>query len=214
MATLSVVLPARLAGGALGKLTWPVVLLYTPVPSTPPLMATPTKPGLSCKVTVGLTAALAPTLAKLTVALTLVPTGALAGMSKLTLISEVRGVIGVANTQPKGAPVAVQVAGSTGVAPVGLTAALLILDTSPAIVCGVTLIVNAALAPAAIPEVVVTVQTRSNPAAKVPDERHVAAVVAVPKVALLNAKLGGNLSLTTTTAGDIAAPIALLMVSR
>ena len=188
MATLSVLPAAKLAGGALGKLTWPLVALYTPVPSAPPLMTTPTKPGLSCRVTVGLTAALAPTLAKLTVALTLVPTGALVGMSKLTLISEVKGVIGAASTQPIGVPVAVQVAGSTGVAPVGLTAALLMLDTSPANACGVTLIVNAALAPAAIPEVVVTVQTRSNPAAAVPDERHVAAVVAVPKVALLNAK--------------------------
>ena len=212
MATLKVLPAARLAG-ALGKLTCPVLALYTPAPSAPPLMTTPTRPGLSCRVTVGLTAALAPTLAKLAVPLTVVPTGALAGVSKLTLISDAIGVMGAANTQPNGVPVAVHVAGSTGVAPAGFTAALLTLDTSPANACGVTLIVNAAVAPAAMPLAVVIEHTRSSPADTAPDERQVAAVVAVPKAALLNAKLGGNLSFTTMTSGDVAAPAALLMVS-
>ena len=152
-------------------------------------------------------------LAKLMVPLTVLPTGALADMSKVTLISDVVAEMGAASTQPKGTPVTVQVAGSIGVAPTGLTAALLTLDTSPAKASGVTLIVNAAVAPAAIPLAVVMEHTKSSPADKTPDETQLAAVVAVPNAALLNAKLGGNLSLTTMIAGEVAAPAALLMVN-
>ena len=64
-----------------------------PLPKMPLVMLTPTKPGLSCKVTVGLIAALAPMLAKLAVALTGVPTGALAGALRLTRMSLASGAM-------------------------------------------------------------------------------------------------------------------------
>ena len=128
-------------------------------------------------------------------------------------MSDASDVIGAASTQPSGEPVAEQVAGSIGVAPTGLTVALLTLGTSPASACGVTLIVNAALALAAMPAMVVTVHTRSKPAVKLPEARHDAAVVAVPTAALLKRKFGGNLSFTVMITGDVAAKAALLMVN-
>ena len=121
--------------------------------------------------------------------------------------------IGVATAQPAGVPLAVHSAGADGTPPVGLTVALLEPSTPPAAYCGVTLIVNAAVAPALMPLAVVIEHTKSSPADNTPDETQLAAVVAVPNAALLNAKLGGNLSLTTMIAGEVAAPAALLMVN-
>ena len=118
-----------------------------------------------------------------------------------------------ATTQPAGVPVAVHEAGKPGVPPVGLTVALLVPGTVPAAACGVTLIVNVALLPAAMPADVVMVQTKSRPAACVPDGVQLAAVAPAPGAALLNAKLGGSLSLTTILTNDVNAPAALLMLS-
>ena len=118
-----------------------------------------------------------------------------------------------ATTQPAGVPVAVHNAGLAGAPPVGSTVALLAPDTPLEAACGVTLIVNAALPPPAIPAAVVMVQARSRPAACVPDTTQLAAIAPAPGAALLNAKLGGNLSLTTILAADVSAPAALLMLS-
>ena len=118
-----------------------------------------------------------------------------------------------ATTQPAGVPVAVHKAGLPGAPPVGLTVALLVPATLPAAACGVTLIVNVALLPAAMPAGVVMVHTRSRPADCAPDDVQLEAVAPAPGAALLNAKLGGSLSLTTILVPDVRAPAALSIVS-
>ncbi len=88
------VVPAVTLAGTLAKVTTPVALSYVPAPKTGLVMTTPLKPGVSCKVNVGLTALLlALRLAKLTVPLTLVPTGALAGSCTVVAMSAAKGVV-------------------------------------------------------------------------------------------------------------------------
>lgn len=123
------------------------------------------------------------------------------------------GAMGAATAQPNGVPVALHGDGSAGPPPVGFTVALLELDTPPAANCGVALIVNPAVALAAMPLAVVMVQTKSSPVANAPDEVQAAAVAPSPGVAVLKTKLAGNLSLTTMAAAEVAAPAALLSVS-
>ena len=123
------------------------------------------------------------------------------------------GVIGAATAQPAGVPVAVHSDASAGTPPVGLTVALFEPTTATAAACGVTLMVKPTVAPPAIPAAVVMVQARSRPAACVPDTTQLAAVAPAPGAALLNAKLGGSLSLIATVVPEVAAPAALLTVS-
>ena len=124
------------------------------------------------------------------------------------------GAIGAATTHPAGVPVAVHSDGSDGVPPVGLTVALLDPSTPPVAFCGVTLIVKAAVAPAVMPLVVVIVHTRSRPVASTPVATHEAAVLPALGAALLNAKFGGNLSLTTMFTPEVAAPTPLMTVNK
>ena len=77
IAAVRVVLGATLAG-TLGKVTRPVALLYTPVPRAGLVTLTPARPGLNCRLKVKPVAGLALVLAKLTVPLTVEPTGAAA----------------------------------------------------------------------------------------------------------------------------------------
>lgn len=124
------------------------------------------------------------------------------------------GAIGAATTHPAGVPVAVHSDGSDGVPPVGLTVALLDPSTPPVAVCGVTLIVNAAVAPAVIPLAVVIEHTNASPSVNRPDDAHEAAVLPLLGAALLNTKLGGNLSLITILRPEVAAPTPLPIVSK
>ena len=122
------------------------------------------------------------------------------------------GVMDAATAQPAGVPVAVHSDGSAGTPPVGLMAALLEPATPTAAACGVTLIVKPAVPPPAIPAAVAMVQLRSKPVASAPAATQLAVVTPTPAAAVLNAMLGGNLSLTTMVAPEVAAPAALLMV--
>ena len=122
------------------------------------------------------------------------------------------GVMGAATAQPAGEPVTVHNDASAGAPPVGLTVALFDPATPVAATCGVTLMVKLAVLPPAIPAAVATVQLRSKPVANVPPAVQLALVTPTPAAALLNAKLGGNLSLICIVAPEVAAPVALLTV--
>ena len=97
------------------------------------------------------------------------------------------GVMGGVSAQPAGVLLAVQASGTEvgGVPPAGSSAALLMAATPAAAAWGVTLMVNDADPPAAMPAGVVTVQTRLRPAANVPLARQLAAVAPAPGAALL-----------------------------
>jgi glycerol uptake facilitator-like aquaporin len=98
------VLLAATEAGTEAKLTRPVEASYVPTPSTGLMTDTPPRPGESCSVKLGLTAALPETLAKLAVALTVVPTGAEVGSCTEAAISEARTTMGtVAVSQTVGA---------------------------------------------------------------------------------------------------------------
>lgn len=120
------------------------------------------------------------------------------------------GVMGAATAQPAGIPVAVHSDAGAGAPPAGLTVAWFEPAIPTAAACGVTLIVKLAVAPPVMPAAVVMVQLSSKPVASAPVATQLAAVTPVPIAVLLNAMLGGNLSLTTMLVPEVAAPAALL----